>query len=438
MTRETKVGLVVGTGIILLIGIIVSDHLSTQNREQPRTVAPPGYVDATPNKPRVIDPAKSDRATVTDRADGGQPGASPRDNRGSEGNSFGARLDKGASLQHVDDAAKNAGGGTITTPPGSGGPTIDQNLAKALAERHSSGAEIRVFPPGLGAGNEGVRTDGAGGTSADARGGISSGNGNGNGNAGATEGGAVTPPGGPSVALPQPSIHYTQPRETLWSLSQRYYGDGKYFAVIAKANPDKLLANGGVRDGVRLVIPNKSLVVPAPSGATAGGTVTAPANPGTPGQPATPAARTVKVESGDTLGEIAFKHLGSSRLTNQIIEANKDQIRDANDIKIGMVLKLPAVTTPAPGNGTLGPSLRTEGERRTDGASTPGGSSPGGPATTMKSYKVQPGDTFTSIARTRLGSDRRWKELFELNRAKVGDPENLRDGMVLALPADAR
>ena len=248
--------------------------------------------------------------------------------------------------------------------------------------------------------------------------------------------GDVVPPGPPPVAIqPQPTIHYTQPRETLWSLSQRYYGDGKYFGVIAKANPDKLLANGGLRDGVRLEIPNKSLVVPAAGGAAVppnGGAAIVPGNGAANG---VAASRTIKVEAGDTLGTLALKHLGSSRLVNQIIDANKDQIRNANDIKIGMVLKLPAAPS-APPTGSLGPALRTEGERRPDGAAPPA-PAPGVPAT-ARAYKVQPGDTFISIARTRLGSDRRWKELFELNKAKVGDPENLRDGMVIVLPADAR
>src|SRR6266498_2164902 len=35
MARETKVGLLVGMGIILLIGIIVSDHLSVVHHQSP-------------------------------------------------------------------------------------------------------------------------------------------------------------------------------------------------------------------------------------------------------------------------------------------------------------------------------------------------------------------------------------------------------------------
>lgn len=35
MTRETKVGLLVGMGIILLIGIVVSDHLSKVQQQPP-------------------------------------------------------------------------------------------------------------------------------------------------------------------------------------------------------------------------------------------------------------------------------------------------------------------------------------------------------------------------------------------------------------------
>ena len=254
MTRETKVGLVVGTGIILLIGIIVSDHLSTQNREQPRTVAPPGYVDATPVKPRDPDVNKAPRG----RTDAGQSGAEARNDRAGGGNAFGGHLDEGAKLQSFDRVPPTDG---KSQPPPQGG-AVDRNLEKSFAEKLKENPETRVYPPGDGGG--GTRADGSQPRGPDARGSVTPppfGDGDRN-------PGDVVPPGPPPVAIqPQPTIHYTQPRETLWSLSQRYYGDGKYFGVIAKANPDKLLANGGLRDGVRLEIPNKSLVVPAAGGA---------------------------------------------------------------------------------------------------------------------------------------------------------------------------
>src|SRR5687768_7870420 len=34
MTRETKIGLFVGMGVIILVGILISDHLSVAQRQQ--------------------------------------------------------------------------------------------------------------------------------------------------------------------------------------------------------------------------------------------------------------------------------------------------------------------------------------------------------------------------------------------------------------------
>lgn len=52
-------------------------------------------------------------------------------------------------------------------------------------------------------------------------------------------------------------------------------------------------------------------------------------------------------------------------------------------------------------------------------------------------YVVQPGDTLWTIARDRLGDGDRWQEVFDLNRDRLETPDQLRQGMVVVLPADA-
>lgn len=54
------------------------------------------------------------------------------------------------------------------------------------------------------------------------------------------------------------------------------------------------------------------------------------------------------------------------------------------------------------------------------------------PADTAPSYKVQPGDTLTSIAQKVLGSESRWHEIAEAN--PMVDPIKLRIGQTLKLP----
>lgn len=47
------------------------------------------------------------------------------------------------------------------------------------------------------------------------------------------------------------------------------------------------------------------------------------------------------VKAGDTLSKIARQYYGDSSLYTQIFEANKDQLKDPDLIKIGQKLRIP-------------------------------------------------------------------------------------------------
>ena len=49
-------------------------------------------------------------------------------------------------------------------------------------------------------------------------------------------------------------------------------------------------------------------------------------------------------------------------------------------------------------------------------------------------YVVQRGDTLRSIAARFLGDERRWREIFEANRAQISDPDRIRTGIELVIP----
>lgn len=51
------------------------------------------------------------------------------------------------------------------------------------------------------------------------------------------------------------------------------------------------------------------------------------------------------VQKGETLSSIAAKELGSSGRFQELFEANRDQLQDANDVRIGMTLRVPAKRT---------------------------------------------------------------------------------------------
>ena len=53
------------------------------------------------------------------------------------------------------------------------------------------------------------------------------------------------------------------------------------------------------------------------------------------------AAKVHEVVSGDTLSGISKKYYGNANLYMKIFEANKDQLKDPNIIKVGQKLKIP-------------------------------------------------------------------------------------------------
>jgi nucleoid-associated protein YgaU len=48
-------------------------------------------------------------------------------------------------------------------------------------------------------------------------------------------------------------------------------------------------------------------------------------------------------------------------------------------------------------------------------------------------YVVQPGDSLSKIAREQLGDASRWREIFDLNRALINDPDKISPSQVLVL-----
>jgi len=70
-------------------------------------------------------------------------------------------------------------------------------------------------------------------------------------------------------------------------------------------------------------------------------TSTSLSNPAELRRPAPPAAAVHIVRTGDTLSSIAAQYLGSATRFHEIFEANRDRLRDANDLRVGQELRLP-------------------------------------------------------------------------------------------------
>jgi len=64
-------------------------------------------------------------------------------------------------------------------------------------------------------------------------------------------------------------------------------------------------------------------------------------------------------------------------------------------------------------------------------ASAPAASSPAA----SKTYTVHAGDTLSSIAQRELGDAKKYMKIFEANRDQLQDPDKIKPGQVLKIPA---
>lgn len=163
------------------------------------------------------------------------------------------------------------------------------------------------------------------------------------------------------------------------------------------------------------------------------------------------AERTYVVKPGDTLTKIANSMLPGKGGVKAILDMNKDVMPDANMLRVGVSLKIPAglpaaaeshdkkvalngndKTTPAHSvkegkDGKVAADLKDTKEpkepKEKDVASS---SIPG-------EYVVQSGDTLERIARKVFNDGRKWREIYEWNREQLSDPSRLRAGQTLKL-----
>lgn len=164
-------------------------------------------------------------------------------------------------------------------------------------------------------------------------------------------------PAVPTTALARPPVakrsYVIEKGDTLMKIAEAQLGDAKQWKRIKEANPT--IDENRLRVGDALVMPDVA-ATSAPSRA-------APAKP----DPAKPTDRangaaptTYTVIDGDRLVKIARTVLKDENRWQEIFELNRDQLRDANDIRPGMVLKLPPMK---PGAGAS-PTSRASTARR--------------------------------------------------------------------------
>lgn len=314
LTREQKLALIVGFSLVLLVGVLLSDHFSRARQAgiggiaQKDVPAPVLTSNSTPDPlmplnealarpsvtqaavPPQAEPAPLPVVTISDPQR--QPETTPEPVTVVQGS-------PPASTQSpLERAIADAGFITVQQPDGivdiirPGDPAVALDPVKPAPQTSILPPELTAQPPARTlATNETVR------------------------------------------------LHSVKAGETLFEIAGRYYGTGHMWRQLAKFNGINE-KDGAVRAGTRLRIPAKDVL----AGRTAPSDSSPKAVPaGKRSQPPVvkPEVRlaTYTVRKGETLGDISLKMLGTSRRWKELAEFNR--IEDEDSILAGTVLKLP-------------------------------------------------------------------------------------------------
>lgn len=142
-----------------------------------------------------------------------------------------------------------------------------------------------------------------------------------------------------------------------------------------------------------------------------------------------------RVESNDNYWSISRKVYGTSRYYRALALFNAERIPDPQKMRPGMQVLVPEKDVLE----SKYPELFPGETRQEPGVVQVAGAS-AGLATDLQGnpvYRVGEHDTLSTIAEKHLGRSSRWIQIYELNRDKLKNPNELKIGTILKLPADA-
>ncbi|MBX3359001.1 MAG: LysM peptidoglycan-binding domain-containing protein [Phycisphaeraceae bacterium] len=134
--------------------------------------------------------------------------------------------------------------------------------------------------------------------------------------------------------------------DTLSVISEKYYSEKGLWKQLMAYNKGRVGSEGSLRIGVTLLIPPREVLLGTaqlPPEAKADQPASPTPTTEKPQKPSKPTSGTLYVvQAGDTLARIADRQLGSKSRWENIRDLNADLIDDADSLSIGMKLKLPA------------------------------------------------------------------------------------------------
>ena len=157
-----------------------------------------------------------------------------------------------------------------------------------------------------------------------------------------------------SVSVSGPS-YVIEPNDNFWTISRKRYGVGRYYMALARHNQQVISDPKRMKPGVTISTPDSAVLeqryaelIPKAAAPDSTPTVTTtqsrrPEDAGPAGYfVSTDGSPMYRIGDQDTLSDIAKSHLGRSSRWVQILEMNRNVLRDGNELKLGTVLRLPA------------------------------------------------------------------------------------------------
>lgn len=279
MTREHKLALIVGFSLVLVVGILISDHLSPASLDEPLETLSFNLPLAEP-EPFVVP------STRLREADSEPPAQS----EAAQPAQTSTREPIVLPAAEPPKAAMSSPTGPVEIVQGSGrsgGPAVTTD---------SSASPVPGFVP-------------------------------------------VEPERSVRVQVTESAAVYAkyvvQEGDTVAGIARRFLGSDVRWPEIQALNPDRVGKDGSVRAGVTLKVPASS-----PAGGrllnTQGSTL-ARAGAADAGS-----KRIYVVKANDTLSQIAQRELGTSKRMDEILRLNKDKIQNPDEIYEGLKLVLPS------------------------------------------------------------------------------------------------
>ncbi len=337
MTRETKIGLLVGLAFIIVIGILLSDHLTSsteppqaslgqvgnnvrQTTVTPGATAPPITAVVTPQvQPQqpVMTQQEANRPQPVQIINVGPTQSQPQQPRSVVAIQPPAQPQQRQQPQPQDEVAQNDN--SSNDVPITRTPTVKGSIGDVAQQ---------VGEPLVGLHGETVTTS----------------NGNSSSNPSQTQKQPVI------VATNAGKQYKAEEGDSVSSMARKFMGantKANRDAIVAanpslQANPDRIIS------GHTYLIPNA-----VDSSASSQQPTQAPVQPSTPAAPSKPQTASSDsssspndnvyvVKAGDNLSKIAVMQCGDGGAVTAIKDLNKDILKDSDVIQVGMKLRLPS------------------------------------------------------------------------------------------------